>query len=153
MGYKGRVDALSRLSSAVVDLVLSGDCLHGALAEREGLNRTALEALVRSAEAEQITPKDLAHRMRMTNGAITAVTDRLVAAGYLARSPHPQDRRSVLLAPTQRGLEIVERTSGVFRDAIKNALSAADDDALPGFAASLSQISDKMVAASERDPA
>ena len=36
----------------------------------------------------------------MTSGAVTALVDRLQAAGYVERVPNPQDRRSSIVRPT-----------------------------------------------------
>jgi MarR family transcriptional repressor of emrRAB len=55
--------------------------------------------------------------------ATTAMIDRLVAAGYVVRSPNPEDGRSFRLEVTEEGAEAVE-------DAVQS-YSAAFDLALP----------------------
>lgn len=52
--------------------------------------------------------KDLAHQLLLQpNGAVQLV-DRLVEAGLALRRPSPTDRRSVLVAMTADGVELLE---------------------------------------------
>jgi DNA-binding MarR family transcriptional regulator len=41
----------------------------------------------------------MAERSGLTTGAVTAVIDRLEAAGYVRREPDPADRRRVIVRP------------------------------------------------------
>ncbi len=47
-------------------------------------------------------PVELGHRLGIRSASATALVDRLEAAGHVRRSPHPQDRRRVIVKPTQR---------------------------------------------------
>jgi DNA-binding MarR family transcriptional regulator len=47
-------------------------------------------------------PSELARRLQMTTGAVTALVDRLEASGHVARAPHPSDRRRVVVTRTQK---------------------------------------------------
>jgi len=47
-------------------------------------------------------PSDLAQRLQMTTGAVTALVDRLEAGGHAVRAPHPSDRRRVVVTRTQK---------------------------------------------------
>jgi DNA-binding MarR family transcriptional regulator len=49
------------------------------------------------------TQVDLAHAMEVTPRNVTALVDALIATGFVTRSPHPSDRRAVLVALTDRG--------------------------------------------------
>jgi DNA-binding MarR family transcriptional regulator len=48
-------------------------------------------------------PSELAVRLHLHTGAVTALLDRLADRGLLAREPHPSDRRKVLVHLTQEG--------------------------------------------------
>jgi DNA-binding MarR family transcriptional regulator len=50
-------------------------------------------------------PSELARRLQMTTGAVTALVDRLEASGHAARKPHPSDRRRVVVTRTQKADE------------------------------------------------
>ena len=49
----------------------------------------------------------LAERARIAKQTATALVDRLVAAGYVRRTPDPEDRRARLVQLTARGRELV----------------------------------------------
>ena len=51
-----------------------------------GLSVTDYRALVRIAEHDSITPKQLANLMVLTTGAVSALTDHLVAKGLILRT-------------------------------------------------------------------
>lgn len=69
------------------------------MADQAGINQTDLMSLyfIRNAE-EPATPKRLAEHLGLTSGATAILLNRLEARGYIQRSPHPTDRRGVLLA-------------------------------------------------------
>ena len=47
-------------------------------------------------------PSELARRLQMTTGAVTALVDRLETSGHALRAPHPSDRRRVVITRTQK---------------------------------------------------
>ncbi|WP_082561648.1 MarR family winged helix-turn-helix transcriptional regulator [Microbacterium sp. Root61] len=51
-------------------------------------------------EGETVTPTDIARYLGISTASTTALIDRLEKSGHLARTRHPTDRRSVLLAAT-----------------------------------------------------
>jgi hypothetical protein len=78
-------------------------------------------------------PTELAHRLRMTSGAMTALVDRLAGSGYVLRERFLVDRRGILFArpqeasedlsvvvspPTMKFLELAESLSGTERQAV-----------------------------------
>lgn len=116
-------DSALELAGAVSTLVQGVEHLRHRIAESEGLSRTEFRAIARVGEFRQLTPKALAQSLELTNGAVTAVTDRLVASRLMERVPHPDDRRSVLLQLTPLGGQIISRISDVYRAAIADATS------------------------------
>ena len=58
----------------------------------------------------------LAAEARLTSGAITAVIDRLERAGYVRRVADPDDRRRVLVEPTEKAYAVAEELMGVLGD-------------------------------------
>lgn len=69
------------------------------LAESAGINHTDLMCLyfVRSSDGVA-TPKAVARHLGLTSGATAIMLNRLEHAGFIIRSPHPTDRRAVLLS-------------------------------------------------------
>lgn len=80
--------------------------------------------------------KDVAAMLGITNASTSALVDRLVRDGYAERIPHPDDRRSVAVVPTEHGTEEVRTT---LRDmhgrmmAVVNEMSAAERDVVANF--------------------
>lgn len=66
----------------------------------------ALEGLVRRGG---MTLNDLAAHLYLDKSTASRVVDALERKGYVARSPHPEDRRAVLLEATEAG-RTLERT-------------------------------------------
>lgn len=63
----------------------------------------ALEALVRQGG---MTLNDLAAHLYLDKSTASRVVDSLERKGYVARTPHPSDRRAVLLEPTPAGRDL-----------------------------------------------
>jgi len=69
------------------------------------------------------TPGRLAKRMDLSSGTMTSRLDRMEEADLIRRLPDPDDRRSVVVEPTDHGRETILRAIGV--QAEKEALFAA----------------------------
>ncbi len=54
------------------------------------------------------TPLDLNRFAQITSAGMTRTLDRLEEAGYIDRSPNPEDRRSILVGLTQTGSEFAD---------------------------------------------
>ena len=67
-----------------------------------GVNETDLRCLeILIQEVPEATPRLLADRLGLTTGSVTSMLDRLEQAGYVTRSPHPSDRRKVIVRATE----------------------------------------------------
>lgn len=64
-----------------------------------GLNPTDFEAMQQLIESGPLSPSTLAERLGISTAAVTIAIDRLVAAGQVTRTPHPSDRRRLLIVP------------------------------------------------------
>ncbi len=51
----------------------------------------------------------LSKQLNMTSPTLTGIVDRLENIGMVERCPNPQDRRSILIALTEKGLEVVPK--------------------------------------------
>lgn len=68
-----------------------------------------LASLRRSGEPFTLTPTMLFQFLMVTSGTMTNRLDNLEKAGYIQRSPDPNDRRGILVSLTPAGKEIVDR--------------------------------------------
>lgn len=73
------------------------------IAKKMNIGFTEVVALHHLYDSEGLTVGELGHRMFLTKGAATHLADRLETLGYLTRSSHPTDRRSVILTATTAG--------------------------------------------------
>lgn len=88
------------------------DQMDEAFAALLGVNRTDTRCLDIVHRHGQITAGALGREAGLTTGAVTTVLDRMEAAGYLRRLPDPKDRRKVLVAPSQRVMDLAEAVYG-----------------------------------------
>ncbi|MBT0994961.1 MarR family transcriptional regulator [Cellulomonas sp. DKR-3] len=69
-----------------------------------GMNETSMRALQVVVAAERqgrtVSPHHLARALGISTASTTKLLDRLVASGHLVRSPHPHDRRAVVVTAT-----------------------------------------------------
>lgn len=59
---------------------------------------------------EILRQKDLAAQLDITAASASAMVDRLARDGYVQRVPHPDDRRSFVIVPTEHGDREVRAT-------------------------------------------
>jgi DNA-binding MarR family transcriptional regulator len=106
----GRAELVEVIITEVRQQQIAYDRFHDAVADYVGLHRTDLRCLDLLDLAGRQTAGELAARMGMSTGAVTAMLDRLERAGYVRRLRDPDDRRRVLVEPTElageRGREI-----------------------------------------------
>ena len=93
----------------------------GALARLLDLAESDVLAIQHLAWAGALTPGQLAAQLRLTSGGTTALLQRLERLGYVAREPHPDDRRSTLLRLTPQA----ERDAGELHAPLVRAIDAA----------------------------
>lgn len=83
--------------------------LHGLHAARScGLGGTDLYALNLLDLDGPMTPGELSARTGLTTGPTTRLIDRLEAAGFVRRSPSPDDRRKVIVEPVSEPTRLAE---------------------------------------------
>jgi DNA-binding MarR family transcriptional regulator len=90
--------AVLRLSTRLVDTI-QADITSAGFGDVTALHGFAF---ARIAEGDATTA-DLATHLAVTKQAAAQLTQRLVAAGYVERRPHPTDHRARLLTLTDRG--------------------------------------------------
>jgi DNA-binding MarR family transcriptional regulator len=93
------------ITQALGRLELAGSYHRAAAARRIGVPQIELSALEHLEATGGLTPGELGHRLGLTSGGVTALTGRLIEAGYVTRERHPGDGRMRLLAVTSAGME------------------------------------------------
>ncbi|WP_355659662.1 MarR family winged helix-turn-helix transcriptional regulator [Halomonas salifodinae] len=68
-----------------------------------------LASLRRAGAPYALTPTQLFEALMISSGGMTNRLDRLERAGWIRRSPNPEDRRGVLVSLTDEGLALMNR--------------------------------------------
>jgi DNA-binding MarR family transcriptional regulator len=139
-----------RLDLAMMDLMT-------ALSRAVGVSVLEMIALEHMDHEGTVGPSELARRLQLTTGAVTALADRLAESGHLERAPHPTDRRRVMLKRTQKTDEdLTEEIAPMAMAILELAESLSDEErqAVGGFIDSFISIIEQTAAeACERRPA
>lgn len=97
------------------------------VAGRLGIGLYELVALGHLYADGPLSPGAIAGRLHVTSASVTGVIDRLERVGLVERSPHPTDRRRVLVTITPAGTAAVDPAFASFADAIEDAARDFDD--------------------------
>ncbi len=103
-GIVERIDILSRYFDQSMDITLA----------EFGIDRRTHRVLARlryQGPPYRLSAGQLAEGMGLSSGAMTNRLDRLEAAGLVRRLPDPEDRRGVLVEPTEAGLAAWDRAT------------------------------------------
>ncbi|MEV8267820.1 MarR family transcriptional regulator [Microbacterium sp. NPDC076911] len=93
------------------------------------------------------TPSEVANYLGITTASTTSLLDRLESSGHVVRSPHPTDRRRVVLHPTERTNDEVRKTLGEMHKRMMDATHGLSDDdavAIVRFLESMTQAVDEI---------
>jgi len=71
-----------------------------------------------------MTPSQLAALLHLDRGTLTGILERLELQSLIARRPHPEDRRSVLLSLTRQGKRLDREVEGSVEECIRRALES-----------------------------
>jgi DNA-binding MarR family transcriptional regulator len=104
-----------------------------AVADHVGMNRTDARCIDLIDQAGGMTAGELARAAGLTTGAVTAVIDRLEAAGVARRVPDPNDRRRVRIEATEKLWELSEPLIGPMVEESMAILDDYSDEELERF--------------------
>ena len=89
-----------------------------------------------------VKPGDVAKYLGISTASTTSLLDRLESAGYLRRVPHPSDRRSVYLEPTERADDEVRSTLSAMHDRMHQVADETTPEATAAVIDFLSRMQD-----------
>ena len=95
-------DAMDRLFDLAVVL---GDLMNRRLADH-GLTPARAEVVWLLHHGGPRTQRDLSRVLKCTPRNVTGLVDALEAGGFVARSPHPTDRRATVVSLTRHGTTV-----------------------------------------------
>lgn len=127
LGLPESIGFLARLAR----LVMMGEQIFSEIAERHRISfhdYLVLATTGRSAPAT--SPSQLCRILGRTSGGMTLTLDRLEQAGWLQRSPDPDDRRRVLVRLTPSGRRLSDRVNRALHDWERRVVPAGDAEEL-----------------------
>jgi DNA-binding MarR family transcriptional regulator len=116
------------ITQALERLELAGAYHRAARARQIGVPQIELTALEHLEAVGGLTPGELGHRLGLTSGGVTALTGRLVDAGYVTRERHPEDGRMRMLTLSPAGAERLREHMEPVREPVEDALAALPDE-------------------------
>jgi DNA-binding MarR family transcriptional regulator len=100
------------------------DVLDSELQDAVGIPQRWYDVLVHTEESPNgIQMTELADRILYSKSGFTRVIDRMEAAGLVRRVRPPNDRRSILVLPTEEGTKTLEQVRRHHRDGIQRHFS------------------------------
>jgi DNA-binding MarR family transcriptional regulator len=109
-----------------------------------GLTRARAEVVWRLHQKGPATQRELSDALRCTPRNVTGLVDALEAAGFVARSPHPTDRRATLVTLTGQGSAVAAEWHAKYQKLATLLVSDLDPAALSAFAAMLDRILERL---------
>ncbi|WP_404429245.1 MarR family transcriptional regulator [Microbacterium lacus] len=85
---------------------------------------------------ENVTPVALSRYLGISSASTTALLDRLERSGHITRSPHPDDRRSVLITASVKSDNEIRHTLAAMHDrmmSVVRPMSEQDRAVVIGF--------------------
>lgn len=125
-----KTDLKKRALAAVRDYGIHLRLFQKAVDEWAGLNATDTECLRLLFLKGMATPSELARQTGLTSGATTAMLDRLERAGLIERRSNPNDRRGVLITPTESAAEKIASWFESARNAQDELMSSYSESEL-----------------------
>lgn len=134
---KPKGELVQEVVALIVEMQDATMAVDGAAAAYLGVNLTDLHCLNLVVQRGPLTPGELAAATDRTPAAITVVVDRLERAGLAQRAADPDDRRRVLVEPTEQATQHISALWGQIEDEGVELLATFTIDQLKSFAAFL----------------
>jgi DNA-binding MarR family transcriptional regulator len=135
----------------LADLFVQMDQARTSTARSHRLTAIELSAITYVSFSDGVRPSALAARLGVTSGTTTALVDRLEVHGLVVRTPHPDDRRSLLVVATEAGRRVADATAGKLDAIVRDTLAQVSDDATVTTAKVLTLVIDAIAASTAED--
>jgi DNA-binding MarR family transcriptional regulator len=152
---------LDRSSPSSADCVQSLQRIEGLVAGRMnnrlrpyGLSTATFNVLLALSRAGGLlSPCDIGEQLSVTRGTVTGLLDSLERQRLVRRTPHPKDRRMLLIELTSGGKEILERLMPEHLQGMCELLACLSEAERTAFAGVLAKIQDHLHASGSPTPA
>lgn len=140
-----------RLWKAIIRLMIEVSSEMRPLMAEYGLTGPQWANLRTLAQAgpEGLRLSEISKRLRVTEGNITGVIDRLEQSGLVVRVPHPEDRRVIIAQLTPAGKQLCERVGPIFAARLDQLFSGLSESSRHALANTLENLARQVEAAGE----
>ena len=142
-------------TSVLTDLALTVGTLRCAGSQRLvrlGISMTHFHVLTLLRHNEAMPMGHLADILDASMSNATGIIDRMEERGLVERVRVPDDRRLVMVRPTQAGLDLVDEVELIKSEVMVRALARLDDDQLARLSAAAADIGTAIEAEVASDP-
>lgn len=105
-----------------------------------GLSRARASVLWNLHERGPMTQRALAEAIRVTPRNVTGLVDALEADGFVARAPHPADRRATLVSLTDKGTATMSGLRGEYDQGATRLFEGLAANDLDAFSATVDHL-------------
>lgn len=112
-----------------------------------GLSRARAQLLWELHRRGPVTQRELATALSVTPRNVTGLVDALETDGFVARRPHPKDRRATLVVFTETGEALAANMSAGEREWAASLFADMSDEECRRFAATLERLHAKLAPA------
>jgi DNA-binding MarR family transcriptional regulator len=140
------------IAQALARYEQAGAYHRAARARQLGVPQIELAALEHLDAIGGLTPGELGHRLGLTSGGVTALTGRLIDAGWVVREQHPEDGRMRLLTITPEGVERLREHMEPVREPVDEALAGLRPDEADVLVRVLNALADRREEAAAATP-
>lgn len=121
------------------------DCLHRRIFEKKvvtslGIHRSQHMLLMCLADNDGISQKAIAHQMKISPAAVAVTIKKLESGGFIERQNSADDGRQNIIALTEKGSAVIEKTRLIFTDIDKHMISGISKHELRLFASCLERM-------------
>ena len=134
----------------LLGMTLLMDRLDDELREQFRLSMTEYEILVRLSESEgrSLRMAHLADALAHSRSRVTHTIARMEAAGYVRRTPAPDDGRGIVATMTDAGWELLEQAAHVHVEGVRRHLvDLVDDDDFAALGRVMNAVADHLISA------
>lgn len=109
-----------------------------------GLSPAQMHAIEVIGHRQDIRMKELAERLGVTTGTLTVAVDKLERKGLVIRKPHLHDRRSLLVALTEKGTMVFAQHDRFHSDFTEDISAGLNSDEVLQLSTLLNKVLDRM---------
>lgn len=135
---------MERLAEQLRAVIVATDEYRRAMASAFGVGVHESAVLGELLHEGPLPPSALVKRLGIASASVTALLDRLEAAGYTRRERHPTDRRSVLVTLTPGGRAAIEASFALFSADVYQSVERSEPHHIREFTVVLAKIAEAL---------